>query len=90
MPTEGEAAAEEGEEQDAASPDVGGRPAELLLGDDLGGHVGGSAAEDLDALVVGDAGREAEVDDLHTALGVQHYILQFYVSMGDALAVAVL
>ena len=67
---EGEAAAEERKEQDPAGPDVSWWTTELFLADDLRGHVRWGATEDLDLLVVRNAGTEPEVNNLDVAFGI--------------------
>lgn len=64
------------------------RPTVLLLEHDLGRHLARRAAEDAHLLVVGDAGREAEVDQLHVLPLVEQHVFQFDVAVRDALAVA--
>ena len=64
---ERELATEEGEQKNTRSIDVCRRPTELDLLDDFRGHIGRSAAEQLDHLLVRNAGRKPEVDELDLA-----------------------
>lgn len=90
LASEGEAAVQEGVEQHSCGPDICRWAGVLDLGDDLGRHVGRRAAEHPDLLMIRDASREAEVDELHVLVLVEENVLQLDVSVGYALAVAVL
>ena len=90
LSSEGEAATEESKQEHSAGPYVSGRPAELLLTDDLRSHIAGRSAENLDFLVVWDTCAESEVDYLNVALCVEHHVFELDISMAYALAVAVL
>lgn len=90
LASEGEAAVQEGVEQHSCGPDICRWAGVLDLGDDLGRHVGRRAAEHPDLLVIRNASREAEVDELHVLVLVEEDVLQLDVSVGNALAVAVL
>ena len=90
LASEGEAAVQEGVEQHSCGPDICRWAGVLDLGDDLGRHVGRRAAEHPDLLVIRNASREAEVDELHILVLVEEDVLQLDVSVGNALAVAVL
>jgi len=67
---EGEAATEKGKEQDSTGPNVGRRTTELFLCDNLRCHVTRGATEDLDFLVIWNAGTEAKVNDLDVSLRI--------------------
>ena len=82
--------AEECEEENTRGVDVSWWSAEFNFPDDLGGHVRGRSAEDLDLLLIRNACRETKINQLDLMPLVEHYILQLDVSVSDALAVQVL
>lgn len=85
----GEAAAEEGEEENSSGVYVRRRPAELDLFDDFRSHVGRCAAEKFDLLRVRDLSAEAEIDEFDVAPVVQHHVLQLDVTVRDAFRVKI-
>lgn len=86
---EWELSAEESEQQHARCIDISRWPTEFRLGHYLWRHVTWCSAEYFDPLLVGDAGREAEINQFHVSLLVQHNIFQLDVSVRDAFIVEV-
>lgn len=89
LPSEWEAPVEQRVEENASGPDVSRRSCILDLRHDLRRHVGWCTAEHANLLVVGDARRESEVDELDVLGLIKQDVLQFDVPVSDALAMAV-
>ena len=86
---EGEGAAQERVEDDAARPDVHLRPGVQLARDDLGGGVVGAAAAGAKKLPVQHHVGEAKVGDLDVEVLVEEEVLRLEVAVHHVVAVAV-
>lgn len=74
LASEGELAAEECKKENSRGIDISWRSTKLGFGYNLWRHVRGSSAEDLDLLLVWNAGGKSEVNELYVAPFVEHYI----------------
>ncbi len=86
---EGQFPREEGKEDDAARPDVRGRPVVLEPLDDLGRRVVRAPAGRFEEVVVPHQRGETKVRDLDLVVGIEEQVLRLEVPVADEASVAV-